>query len=99
MAVAIETSKGDFVVDLFADKCPKTCFNFLKLCKVKYYNNSVFYNVQKNYIAQVGDPTNKGTGGSSIWEYVSKDESQKYFKDEFHPSLKFNKKGLLAMAN
>ena len=42
MAVAIETSKGDFVVDLFADKCPKTCFNFLKLCKVKYYNNSVF---------------------------------------------------------
>ena len=51
MAVCIETSKGDIVIDLYTDKCPNTCLNFLKLCEMKYYNNSIFYNVQKDYMA------------------------------------------------
>lgn len=33
MAVLLETSRGDFVIDLFLKECPKTCLNFLKLCK------------------------------------------------------------------
>ncbi len=33
MAVMIETSKGDMVIDLFVEDCPLTCKNFLKLCK------------------------------------------------------------------
>lgn len=33
MAVLLETSKGDIVIDLFCDDCPLTCKNFLKLCK------------------------------------------------------------------
>ncbi len=33
MAVLLETSKGDMVVDLYVDDCPKTAKNFLKLCK------------------------------------------------------------------
>lgn len=38
-----------------------------RLCKLKYYNNCLFYNVQRNFIAQSGDPTNTGKGGESVW--------------------------------
>lgn len=38
-----------------------------RLCKIKYFNNCLFYNVQRNFIAQTGDPTNTGKGGESIW--------------------------------
>ena len=38
-----------------------------RLCKIKFYNNCLFYNVQRNFIAQSGDPTNSGKGGQSIW--------------------------------
>ena len=43
MSVIIETSLGDFTVDLYIEKCPKASLNFIKLCKTKYYNNCVFY--------------------------------------------------------
>ena len=33
MAVLLETSKGDLVIDLFAEECPLATRNFLKLCK------------------------------------------------------------------
>lgn len=51
---------GDIVLDLYCNDAPKACRNFLKLCAMKYYNNNLFFNVQKNFIIQSGDPT--GTG-------------------------------------
>lgn len=45
MSVLVETSAGDLVIDLFVKDCPVTCKNFLKLCKLKYYNNCLFYDV------------------------------------------------------
>ena len=33
MAVLLETSKGDLVIDLYTDECPVAASNFLKLCK------------------------------------------------------------------
>lgn len=44
MSVLFETSLGDIVIDLETDLCPKTCENFLKLCKVYYYNLNAFFN-------------------------------------------------------
>jgi len=44
MSVLLETSLGDIVIDLEIDACPKTCENFLKLCKVYYYNLNAFFN-------------------------------------------------------
>lgn len=44
MSVMLETSLGELVIDLEVDKCPKTCENFLKLCKVKYYALNAFFN-------------------------------------------------------
>ncbi|KAG7244166.1 hypothetical protein INR49_004239 [Caranx melampygus] len=46
MAVLLETTLGDIVIDLFTDERPKTCLNFLKLCKIKYYNYCLIHNVQ-----------------------------------------------------
>jgi peptidyl-prolyl cis-trans isomerase-like 4 len=44
MSVLFETSLGDLVIDLEVETCPKTCENFLKLCKVYYYNLNAFFN-------------------------------------------------------
>ena len=62
MSVLLETSKGDIVIDLHCEDCPIACKNFLKLCKIKYYNNCLFFNVQADFICQCGDPTNTGKG-------------------------------------
>lgn len=43
------------------------CKNFLKLCKIKYYNFCLFHSIQANFIAQTGDPTGIGTGGESVF--------------------------------
>lgn len=50
MSVLLETSLGDLVIDLEVDLCPKTCENFLKLCKVYYYNLNAFFN-GKSYLS------------------------------------------------
>lgn len=44
MSVLFETSLGDIVIDLEVESCPKTCENFLKLCKIYYYNLNAFFN-------------------------------------------------------
>ncbi|MEW5307510.1 MAG: hypothetical protein WDW36_009900 [Sanguina aurantia] len=72
MSVLLETSKGDIVIDLFVEDCPVTTKNFLKLCKIKYYNNCLFHNVQRNFIAQTGDPLGTGKGGTSIYGKITR---------------------------
>ena len=47
MSVLIETSFGDLTIDLDTEKCPNATFNFLKLCKLKHYNNALFLKVHK----------------------------------------------------
>ncbi|KAF6207464.1 hypothetical protein GE061_015910 [Apolygus lucorum] len=98
MAVVIETTVGDITVDLFTDRRPQTCKNFLKLCKIKYYNFCLFHTIQANFIAQTGDPTGSGTGGESIFGVVHGSE-KKYYEAEKIPKIKHNKPGLLSMVN
>lgn len=56
MSVLIETSIGDIVIDLYTKDAPKATYNFLKLCKIKYFNNSIFYEVQRDFITLAGIP-------------------------------------------
>lgn len=44
MSVLFETSLGDLVIDLEVDTSPAICENFLKLCKIYYYNLNAFFN-------------------------------------------------------
>ncbi len=70
MSVLIETSLGNITVDLFTKECPLACKNFLKLCKLKYYNGCLFFNVQRDFVAQCGDPLGTGKGGNSVYGCV-----------------------------
>lgn len=54
MSVVIETTLGDLTVDLFLTERPQACLNFLKLCKLKYYNYNLFHTIQAGFIAQTG---------------------------------------------
>lgn len=98
MSILLATSLGDIVVDLHADRCPLTAKNFLKLCKIKYYNNCLFHSVQKDFIAQTGDPSGKGIGGDSLYKFLYGDQAR-FFTDEIHPDLKHSKVGTVAMAS
>lgn len=89
--VIFETNKGNFEITLKPDVAPKTCENFLGLVGKKYYDGIVFHRVIKNFMIQGGDPSGNGTGGESIWG--------KPFQDECVSAIKFDKPGLLAMAN
>lgn len=74
------------------------CRNFLKLCKIKYYNWNLFFTVQSNFIAQAGDPTSTGKGGESVYGIVLGDKAR-YYEAEKMPKIKHDKVGLLSMVN
>ena len=82
------TDAGDFVVELFADRVPKTVNNFVFLAREGFYDGVTFHRVIPNFMAQGGDPTGTGSGGPGY-----------KFADEFHPSLRHNGPGILSMAN
>jgi cyclophilin family peptidyl-prolyl cis-trans isomerase len=75
-------------IELFADKAPVTVNNFVFLANEGFYNETIFHRVIDNFMVQGGDPTGTGRGGPGY-----------RFRDEFHPSLKHNKRGILSMAN
>lgn len=83
-----KTEKGDFTVELFADKAPNTVNNFVFLARDGFYDGVTFHRVIRGFMAQGGDPTGTGTGGPGY-----------KFADEFHPALRHNGPGILSMAN
>lgn len=87
----IETNYGTIELKLFPDKAPLTVKNFAGLANAGFYDGLLFHRVIDNFMIQGGDPTGTGSGGESIYN--------KPFKDEFSPDLKFDRPGLLAMAN
>ncbi len=89
--VVLETNQGEVEVQLFPETAPKTCENFIGLVEKGYYDGLIFHRIIKKFMIQGGDPTGTGQGGKSIWG--------RKFKDELTPKIKFDRKGLLAMAN
>lgn len=89
--VVFETNLGNVEITLKPEIAPKACENFLGLVAKGYYDGIIFHRVIKNFMVQGGDPTRTGAGGESIWG--------KPFGDECVASVKFDKPGLLAMAN
>uniref|UniRef100_A0A8C8MMK2 Spliceosome-associated protein CWC27 homolog n=1 Tax=Oncorhynchus tshawytscha TaxID=74940 RepID=A0A8C8MMK2_ONCTS len=89
--VLIKTSAGDIDIELWSKEAPKAARNFVQLCMEGYYDGTPFHRVVPEFIVQGGDPTGSGTGGESIYG--------RPFKDEFHSRLRFNRRGLVAMAN
>jgi cyclophilin family peptidyl-prolyl cis-trans isomerase len=87
-SAVMHTDKGDIHLQLFADKAPATVNNFIFLAQQGFYDGTIFHRVIADFMVQGGDPTGTGTGGPGY-----------RFGDEFHPSLRHNKPGILSMAN
>src|SRR5499427_3911539 len=90
---AFDTTEGTFKIKLFADKAPKTVENFVSLAEgtktgTPFYDGTIFHRVIPDFMIQGGDPEGTGRGGPGY-----------KFADEFHPTLKHTKPGILSMAN
>ncbi|MFW9969433.1 MAG: peptidylprolyl isomerase [Candidatus Odinarchaeota archaeon] len=101
--VIIITNKGEINLNLFDSDAPLTVASFLSLIKQKFYNGIIFHRVIKDFMIQVGCPLGRGTGGprdKGIASFTYQGKQINYpFKDEFQSGRKFNKSGILAMAN
>ena len=98
-----DTTLGEFTVELFDTKVPKTVANFTGLVegtkewkhpktgqkhKAPYYDGIIFHRVIDRFMIQGGDPLGMGYGGPGY-----------QFEDEFHPDLRHDRAGILSMAN
>ena len=98
------TTEGSFTVRLFDQEVPDTVANFVglaegtkewthpgtkqKMTNTPFYDGIIFHRVINGFMIQGGDPLGQGVGGPGY-----------QFKDEFHPSLRHGKAGMLSMAN
>ena len=98
-----ETTKGRIVCRLFPEDAPKTVENFVSLATGKktwtdpatgqsvnrpLYDGTIFHRVIPGFMIQGGDPLGRGTGGPGY-----------RFEDEFSGKRRFERAGILAMAN
>ena len=78
---------GEFVMQLYPDKAPKTVNSFVFLACKGYFNGVTFHRVLEGFMAQGGDPTGTGGGGPG-YQFENEDSD-----------LTFDKPGVVAMAN
>ena len=86
--IRFTTNKGEFIVEMFEDKAPKTTKNFIELTEKGFYNGVVFHRVIDGFMIQGGDPTGTGMGGPGY-----------KIDDEFGEGLQHDDEGVLSMAN
>lgn len=92
-----QTDKGNITLELEFEKTPMTVINFVALAEGnmeettragRYYDGLNFHRVIADFMIQGGCPEGTGRGNPGY-----------KFEDEFHPSLKHDKPGILSMAN
>ena len=102
LTAKIETTLGTFTCELYEKQTPITVANFVGLArglrpfkdkngqwvKKPFYDGLIFHRVIPGFMVQGGDPLGSGIGNPGY-----------KFADEIVPELKFDKPGLLAMAN
>jgi cyclophilin family peptidyl-prolyl cis-trans isomerase len=83
-----KTDAGEFKILLFDDEAPLTVENFINLATIGFYEGTMFHRVIPEFMAQGGDPRGTGAGGPGY-----------RFRDEFDPTRRHDKPGILSMAN
>lgn len=81
----LKTAKGDIVIQLFADKAPRTVNTFVFLATRGYFDGLTFHRVVAGFVVQGGDPLDNGTGGPG-------------FQTEEDPNDLLNTRGRISMA-
>jgi cyclophilin family peptidyl-prolyl cis-trans isomerase len=84
----VETNKGTFCAELYADQTPNTVNSFVFLANEGYFDGVLFHRVLPGFVAQTGDPTGSGFGGPGY-----------QFADEIVEGLIHDSPGVLSMAN
>jgi cyclophilin family peptidyl-prolyl cis-trans isomerase len=84
----LETEKGDIALELFPEAAPVAVNSFVFLARDGWFDGVTFHRVLPGQIAQAGDPTGTGFGGPGY-----------AFDNEISPDLKFDRAGVLGMAN
>ena len=51
----IDTSKGIIKIELYENKAPKTCENFIKLANEGFYDGMIFHRIMDNFMIQAGN--------------------------------------------
>src|SRR5579864_8791090 len=64
--LVLELPHGDIVIELFPDVAPKHVERIKALVGQGFYDNTPFHRVIEGFMAQGGDPTGTGTGGSDL---------------------------------
>ncbi len=85
--ITLHTNKGDIKINLFTDKAPLTCQNFIEYAKSKHYDGTIFHRVIKKFMIQ----------GGGLNAKLEPRESRKPIKNEANNGLS-NKKYTVAMA-
>ncbi len=62
--VVLETSKGQIEIEMKPELAPKHVARITELVKQGFYDGIIFHRVIPGFMAQTGDPTGTGTGGS-----------------------------------
>ncbi|KAK1233021.1 cyclophilin peptidyl-prolyl cis-trans isomerase Cyp8 [Marasmius sp. AFHP31] len=92
--VRVVTSLGGSLnLELYCEKAPKTCYNFLMLARTGKYDDCLFHRLVPGFMIQTGDPTGTGAGGESYWGTPFRDEY------DLKGAAKHDSRGTLAMAN
>jgi len=86
LQAAMETSCGDFVIDLATEDSPTTVTSFAYLADQGVYDETIFHRIVPGFVVQGGDPLGDGTGGPG------------YFVDEPPPQNTVYRRGVVAMA-
>ena len=76
--IAMETSQGPVTIELRPDLAPNHVARIKELASSGFYDGIVFHRVIDGFMAQTGDPTGTGTGGSD------KPDLKQEFNDERH---------------
>ena len=83
---AVQTSCGDFEIELDSRRSPKTTASFAHLVDEGVYDGTAFHRIVPDFVIQGGDPRGDGTGGAG------------YFVDEPPPPDTEYTRGTVAMA-
>ena len=86
--VKFETTKGDFIIELYGDDMPVTVENFIKHVEADFYTNLIFHRVIKDFVIQ---------GGGMMKSMFEKNKLGDPIKLEIDPTLKHTKY-ILSMA-